>query len=240
MRIIRIFLCLLRLCLFVQIQKSLVELSSALKKLEIDICAASIAAEENHGSDEYDDAAANAMKTSAAARHQLASAAGSAREELSRHLLKNNTAERGIITWLKPGVSLDVKPKLLHLLEVMSYLQDNEDYISTGYHLYDFYQEDIDVQYSKICDILFDKCQPTSSGAPRKLSCPSYEKLKTLCFPEGVPDDVNCAHFLERVRLITSASKAVLRDVSDKKLNVSFHNRDGKNALIISLHIYCY
>jgi hypothetical protein len=96
----------------------------------------------------------NLLVRSASTRERLEKAASDQRAELAAHMLSNNSAQEGIITFFKANVSLDVRPEPINLKEALKYILEHEDYESTGFALYDFFAADVDVQYDKIMKIL--------------------------------------------------------------------------------------
>jgi hypothetical protein len=123
---------------------ALLKLCGQLEALEIQSCQRMINAESKQ-----------VLASSASARERLQSEASAQRAEVAAHMLSNNNTKEGIITFFKSNVSLDVRPEAINLKEALQYLIDHEDYDSTGFELYDFIAEDVNVQYDKIMKILF-------------------------------------------------------------------------------------
>lgn len=126
-----------------QAKSTMLQLSASLQELEIASCQGMI-----------NDDRRNLLTKSASARQRLEAEASAQRVDLTTHLLSNNKAHEGIITFLKANASLDIRPDPINLKEALQYIMDHEDYASTGFELYDFIDADVDVQYNKIMQIL--------------------------------------------------------------------------------------
>lgn len=103
----------------------------------------------------------NRMERSSKARHDLTRTAHQRQEEVRTHIVSQNTACAGLITWMKRGVTYDVNPSPINFKEALSYLMERETYESTGSEVLDFYGFDVDKQYDIIMKILHN---PSSSG----------------------------------------------------------------------------
>ena len=196
------------------------QLSHELGKLEIDICK-SMLIEASTESNE-------ALQKSAKARRDLAAAVDAVNGELREHLTRNNTRDAGVISWIKPGmVSTAVCPEPLNFKEVMKFLLDHEQYDSNGYDIYDFYAEDVDVQFKRIMDLLLYKEKIVyAASKPSKLSCWPYERLKARFFPDGMPDTIKYTKFVESMAPILQTSTYMLEQVMSGSVQVA--PSDGK------------
>lgn len=103
----------------------------------------------------------NRMERSSKARHDLTRTAHQRQEEVRTHIVSQNTACAGLITWMKRGVTYDVNPSPINFKEALSYLMERETYESTGSEVLDFYGFDVDKQFGIIMKILYN---PSSSG----------------------------------------------------------------------------
>ena len=138
--------------------------------------------------------------------------------ELVHHMLKQNTAERGYICWLKPDVSRILDPEPLNLMPALKYLILNEEYESTGYDVFDIFGADLDVQYHKIMTAL-------TSGS--NIVLPSFMKMRSLYWTNGEADmslTAADAAFLKSTNEITSTAQMVLQDVIEKRIKTSGNN----------------
>jgi hypothetical protein len=194
-------------------------LTNELAELEIGICKAMIVETSDDKDNKLKDRQL-LLQTSAEARTNLTSAADAINGELREHLLKNNTSSAGIITWIKPGVSTDLRPEPIHFKEVMSFLLDNEDYESNGYDLFDFCNEEVDVQYNNIMALLQDKHIAAPSQS-KKLSFPPYERMKHLYFSEGINQRVDYSKLVESMSPILKTSMHMLDNVKLGSIKVS-------------------
>jgi hypothetical protein len=171
-----------------------------------------------------------ALQGSAKARRDLTEAADAVNEELREHLTQHNTSQAGVITWIKRGIkSTSVQPEPLNLKEAMKYIFDRQDFESNGYDLYDFYAEDVDVQFTRIMALLRAKKTPISDYTPltqKKLSCPPYERLKAAYFKDGLPATINYSKFVDSMAPILHTSTYMLERVIAGSLEVS--QSDGK------------
>lgn len=95
------------------------------------------------------------MNRSSKARNDLTCAAYSRQDEVRTHMVSQNTAHEGLITWMKPGVNFQMDPQPINLKEALSYLMERESYQSTGQEVLDFYTDDVDIQFKIIMKILF-------------------------------------------------------------------------------------
>ena len=98
---------------------------------------------------------ADIVKRSSKARSDLTRAASSHEDEVRSHIVSQNTAHEGLITWMKPGVNFQIDPQPINLKEALSYLMERESYQSTGLEVLDFYAYEVDIQYEIILKILF-------------------------------------------------------------------------------------
>lgn len=95
------------------------------------------------------------MKRSSDARDDLTSTADQRQKEVKRHIVSQNAACAGLITWMKSGVTSDiVNPTPINFNEALSYLRERETYESTGSEVFDFYGLDVDTQFNQIMKIL--------------------------------------------------------------------------------------
>jgi hypothetical protein len=124
-------------------KSALLSLCKELEGLEVNACQGMMTDVDN-----------NLLGRSALARERLEREASQQRSELAAHMLSNNNAQEGIITFLKADASLEVRPEPINLKEALKYILEREDYESTGFELYDFFAADVDVQYDKIMKIL--------------------------------------------------------------------------------------
>lgn len=102
-----------------------------------------------------EEAKADRLQRSSTARANLTSAAYSREEEVRTHLVNQNTAQAGLITWMKPDVNFHINPRPINLLEALSYLMERDSYESTGTEVLDFFSYDVDVQFEIIKKIIF-------------------------------------------------------------------------------------
>ena len=179
-------------------------------------------------------------------RAKLENEVSSQRSELATNLLSANTAQAGIITWVKANANLDVNPEPINLKETLKFLMDHEDYSSNGYELYDFFCDDVDIQFDKIMQILFNKdtCQDKPSTKRyaiymphvcsqlfvffvyniylsllcSKLSFPPYERMKALHCPDS---GVTYTKLVDSMLPIIQTSTAVLEQVVSGSIKVS-------------------
>ena len=221
-------------CIFVacQIQTTMLKLTNQLADLEIGICQSTMIVEAERDLDER-------LKRSATARKQLIDAADSVSGELREHILKHNSANAGIISWIKPGASTNIFPEPIHLKEAMKYIMDNEEFDSNGYDLYDIYNEDVNVQYEKIITLLCNKERAVYAPVKRsKLSFPPYERLKTSFFPDGIANGIKTSKFVDAMAPILKTSAYMLEEVISGSIKVS--QSEGKLSNFNFNFIYIY
>ena len=85
---------------------------------------------------------------------QLSAIGSNVYNHLSHELSKVSSPTSGLIMWLTPGVALDIVPEPIHLSEIISFLENNYEYVSTGYDIYDLYQLPPDFQYPRAAAFL--------------------------------------------------------------------------------------
>jgi hypothetical protein len=67
-----------------------------------------------------------------------------------RQLKNSNSKERGLIIWLNPGISRDIKPEPVHLRHTINFLKNNVSYEAGKCDVYDMYDLNVDTQYNMI------------------------------------------------------------------------------------------
>lgn len=93
----------------------------------------------------------------------------------ARQLLASNDSRAGVILWLKPGQSLAIDPKPIHLEDTLSYFIRNHHYCSTGYHVFDICTLDEDTQYKRIMEFI------RLSGNPKVIDAQKeFEQLELV------------------------------------------------------------
>lgn len=73
---------------------------------------------------------------------------------VARQMLASNDSRTGVILWLKPGETLAIDPKPIHLEDTLSYFIRNHHYCSTGYHVFDICTLDEDTQYRRVMEFM--------------------------------------------------------------------------------------
>jgi hypothetical protein len=185
-----------------------------MRALEIDICVDMIRSADS-----------NVIEDSRLAKNLISETSERLRDEISKHVLKHNTAEKGIIAWIKPGVSRQLNPEPIHLKAALKYVLEFSEYESTGYHIGDIYSDDIETQYSKI-KLFLDMSTDNKRSLPshtKTFSCPSLERLKALYLP--LCSKICYDQLVTTAKPITKTSLNVLEDLNAKLLKT--HNSDG-------------
>ena len=165
------------------------------------------------------------VKEAGSARDLIAETRDTLRDEISRHVLKHSTSEKGIISWLRPGVSRQLNPEPIHLKAALKYVMEFSQYKSTGYHICDIYSDDIETQYLKIrhfldMDTQNMQCIPSHT---KTFSTPSVERLKALYVP--LCSTVTYDQLINASKPITKTSINVIEDINAKILKT--HNSNG-------------
>jgi hypothetical protein len=191
---------------------------SQLESLELSACQGMIS------NDDYK----NQLDSSKMARQRLESEASAQYTELSTNLLSNNSSQEGIITFFKPNVTLVVYPEPINLKEALQYLINHEDYESTGFELYDFIGESVNVQFDKIMKILRHEnrgelLEPKS----KKLSFQPYLRMKDLYYPDS---SVKYKKLVDSMAPIIKTSTAILEQVISGSIKVT--HSTGTNFII--------
>ena len=150
-------------------------------------------------------------------------------------LRKSDTFDRGLIMWLNPGVSCDIKPEPVHLRETLAYMGANMEYASTGFDVYDLFDCDVNYQYQKIMEWM--KTPHVQKVVVNKTLTIRATLIRLeemyLSSPLVVEDDaVNSAtpksasQVEDRMKDIISTSGHMLEDLLSKKINAP--DCDGK------------
>lgn len=153
--------------------------------------------------------------------------------EIVSHMLKQNTTEKGIISWLKPGVSRKLCPEPIHLKAALKFIMCNDEFESTGYHICDLYTKDIDEQYDKINEIIKmpSNRRKQLPFVVKQFSLESYERLKALYIGDNNFAAIDYSKLLNAAKDINKTAGAVIHDVFDQKLKV--HNTTGKSVVYL-------
>lgn len=101
------------------------------------------------------------------ARANLTHTAKLCEEEVRNHIVSQNTAQAGLITWMKPGVNFQVNPSPINLLEALNYITERETYESAGTEVFDFYLYDVDTQFEIIMKILRPENNSVRGAEPK-------------------------------------------------------------------------
>jgi hypothetical protein len=198
----------------VAVLSTLSDLADALKGLEIEVVKTAV--EET---DEYEHSLLDELHKSKEAQLLLKEHEDELRTEIARHVLKHNTAKCGFIAWLKPHVSRRLDPEPLNLLPALRYLMDNEEYESTGHDIYDLFGQDVDVQYSKIMDLLFAPNTAAYDKSVCLLSLPAFSTLKELYRDKLLTVDYTA--FVKAALPMISTAQMVIQDVMDRRIKTS-------------------
>ena len=202
----------------VAVMSTLTDLGDTLKALEVQICQSTISKTQDYYEQLFENSS-TAKQTVSAHKEEL-------HFEVIRHMLKQNTAERGYICWLKPGVSRSLNPEPLNLMPALKYLIIHEEYESTGYDVFDIFGDDFDIQYSKIMTLLTSQ-DMVLDRKHSKLSLLSFTKLKSMYW-NG--ENVNLLQtsrdeaFLKSAADIISTAQMVIGDVIEKRIKISGNN----------------
>lgn len=93
----------------------------------------------------------------------------------ARQMLARNDSQTGVILWLKPGETLSIDPKPIHLEDTLSYFIRHRHYCSTGYHVFDICTLDEDTQYKRIMEFI------RLSGGPKIIDAQKeFEQLEVV------------------------------------------------------------
>lgn len=119
-------------------------------------------------------------------------------------------------------MSRSLDPEPLNLMPALKYLIDHEEYESTGYDVFDIFDEELDVQYMKIMTLLTTK----HLILDRKkciLSLPSYIKLRTSYWKHErhSSKNIDCTKFVNSTNEIVNTAKMVIQDVIEKRIKTS-------------------
>jgi hypothetical protein len=211
---------------------TLQSLSDQLRCLEIEVCKSTI-----KNTTKFEELIAD----SKVAQEVVTDHRDELHNEVARHLLNQNTAKRGFITWLKPNYSPGcLTPEPLNLMPALKYLIDNEKYDSTGYDVYDIFGEPLDVQCMKIMTLLTSNNLDVDRK-PCTLALASFSKLKRLFWVNGNHSSVDYTPFVKSTNEIVATAQMVIQDVISKRIKTS--NTTGTSAIIyiiIVIHIKYY
>lgn len=173
----------------------------------------------------------NAVQSSTAAAH------AELQGQISTYISQRNTAKRGIISWLNPGVSRKLNPEPINLKEALSYLMKHENYESSGFDVFDLWDQEESVQYNKIMSLLSSRDVPTTTTT-RKLDVSSYVRLKEKYFKNDLSNCVDFSKFLDSMKEIISTALGVLEDIRMGNKTTSFRRGKSKNVMF-SVCFHC-
>lgn len=157
---------------------------------------------------------------------------------VSRELLRANSSTNGVILWLKPGVSRDIKPEPIHLRETIAFMRDNCEYESSGHDSYDIYHQDEAYQFDKIVEQLKPSWEPPEGSminlkyivepliiqlTEAFLSTPSAERTIVLNTKQL---EKNTKQLEKNMTDINSTAASIFADVDKNK--ISARNCSGK------------
>lgn len=145
------------------------------------------------------------------------------RRNIQNHLMKSNTEKKGLILWLKSGVSLDIRPEPIHLKEIVAFLIANRSFISTGFDVYEVFFLNTDSKYESILRALdYERREEKPPVHARKTL--SLDRLLTIKEKYNLPDVSDEAlkawKTSETLKEIVATAQSVWRDVILKKIEL--------------------
>ena len=146
------------------------------------------------------------------------------RRNIQNHLMKSNTEKKGLILWLKSGVSLDIRPEPIHLKEIVAFLIANRSFTSTGFDIYEVFFLDTDSKYESILRALdYERREekPPVHHDQKTLSLDRLLKIKEKYNLPDVSDEALKAwKTSEALKEIVATAQSVWRDVISKKIEL--------------------
>lgn len=142
---------------------------------------------------------------------------------VTEKLHKAATDKRGLILWLKPGVSRDIKPEPIHLSETIRYLRSDLEYHSTGYDTYELLDETIDRQYQQIMKWLSLPLSTVEEEEPDNLKSldihDSLNRLEKMFLTGPVDNNMDMSKPLEeKMKEIIATSTKIFEDIAIEKI----------------------
>lgn len=144
-------------------------------------------------------------------------------KSISRELSKDaNTEERGLIMWLNPGVSRNIKPEPFLLRETIKYMRQNVNYESDGYDIYDLFDRDIDYQYNQIIKKTRGLGLSQMCTSKRLHIEPVIAELEQLLLTSPVNDaTVDCHRLEQQMREIIATATKMFEDVKNNRIQAT-------------------
>lgn len=139
---------------------------------------------------------------------------------ISASLSKRNTAERGLIMWLNPGVSRDINPEPIRLRDTLSYLFANADYVSTGYDAFDIVATLNDSVRYQLIDERLKKVNEAQeeSDVNKRLNTTVIESLWGNYFPNDSISGGQTGSNLDSINEIVQVGKKVYSDIIKQRI----------------------
>ena len=130
---------------------------------------------------------------------------------VARQMLASNDSRTGVILWLKPGETLAIDPKPIHLEDTLSYFIRNHHYCSTGYHVFDICTLDEDTQYRRVMEFMILTGDPKVIDAHKEFEHLELVNLMAQRYCNGTLEDTEIIND-EDVQLhqVPSSTKQIL------------------------------
>ena len=152
---------------------------------------------------------------------------------ITASLMAKNTAQRGIISWLNPGVSRQLHPEPIHLRQTLQYLIANAKYEMTGHDVFDIFAAPNDLaRYALIETRIHEITRGRSDRQDilveqGELNTDKMKKMWHHFFPGDEYDVIPCAKGLsDAMKDIVQVAKKVLTDILKSRMYAT--NSNGK------------
>lgn len=158
-------------------------------------------------------------------------------------LRQSNSSERGLIIWLNPGISRDIKPEPVHLRHTIRFLKDNVSYNAGKCDVYDMYDLDVDTQYEMIMQQLKQSSVESEQLVNKEHS--AMESVLNIMQNTLIADAPNkpsktvvnrmnkqTANDLEqKMKEITATASNIFSDIINKRITAT--NSEGINCTVM-------
>lgn len=192
--------------------------------------------------DQYDE---SLLEDISSARQQLQTMDKAVVDAVTRQLLRTNTAQKGLIMWLKPGVSRNIDPRPIHLEETIAFFEENSSYPSSGKHIFDIHDiENVEDQYSAIDDFVRHGIPTDMSTLPHSRKSLDIAGIlqkwrERYGFRRALtPADI--AKLQIGMKEMTKTSNKMLDDICNRRVRLNENGKYNVSTESYIIHVFLY
>lgn len=141
---------------------------------------------------------------------------------ITEKINKASSDRRGLILWLNPHVSRDIKPEPIHLRPTIRFLRQNSEIDQSGADVYDLFDEPVDDQFTKIMLWMQVPSSISLDQSKEMRSIDVHEtlnRLEAMCLTSPVDQSLNLTQSLEeQMKEITSTAARIFEDIVSEKI----------------------